>query len=69
VYCKYHRPESGESERVRNVHANPAQRSAAHPVQRPTRQQQGTHAALLAADGAYARLYTAQFVHAVAEVD
>ncbi|MEU5161383.1 ABC transporter ATP-binding protein [Streptomyces sp. NPDC020875] len=31
--------------------------------------EQGTHAALLAAEGAYARLYSAQFAQAVAEVD
>ncbi|WP_030816188.1 ABC transporter ATP-binding protein [Streptomyces sp. NRRL F-2799] len=31
--------------------------------------EQGAHAALLAADGAYARLYKAQFAQAVAEVD
>ncbi|MEU3597807.1 ABC transporter ATP-binding protein [Streptomyces sp. NPDC006798] len=31
--------------------------------------EQGTHAGLLAADGAYARLYSAQFAQAVAEVD
>jgi ATP-binding cassette subfamily B protein len=31
--------------------------------------EQGTHTALLTAEGAYARLYKAQFVQAVAEVD
>ena len=31
--------------------------------------EQGTHAGLLAADGAYARLYAAQFAQAMAEVD
>jgi ATP-binding cassette, subfamily B, multidrug efflux pump len=30
--------------------------------------EQGTHAALLAAGGAYARLYQAQFAHAMEEV-
>jgi ATP-binding cassette, subfamily B, multidrug efflux pump len=31
--------------------------------------EQGTHGALLAADGAYARLYAARFADAMAEVD
>ena len=31
--------------------------------------EQGTHASLLAAGGAYARLYAAQFAQALAEVD
>jgi ATP-binding cassette subfamily B protein len=31
--------------------------------------EQGTHTDLLTAEGAYARLYKAQFVQAVAEVD